>query len=244
MQKISLWAKQHRWSARILIVVFFLMLTGLGLITGVLLRSLSITLPNQLFILLTLLLFIFFFIYPSRSKNKKVAGRRTFYWRQKSCDISLTAISFMMTVILANQPENFFNSNVSNATSLILPSLQPRDSVKQQYKTISDFQASMKDADGKTLKWKERRKLLKVQINAIKAANDLTDGQKTGLIILSVVIAVLLFFGVAALACSASCGGSDALAVVILVAGSALIIFLLIMAIRRILGKSKKKVIK
>jgi len=120
----------------------------------------------------------------------------------------------------------------------------PSDSSAKNYKSINAFSASMKDANGRTLSWKERKKLLKVQINAIKASNDLTDGQKTGLIILSVLIALLLFYGVAALACSASCGGSDALAVVILVAGSALIIFLLIMAIRKILGKPKKKIIK
>jgi hypothetical protein len=241
MKKISSWAAHHIWSARILIISFSLILTFLGLATGILLRSLDIVLPDLLYIGLVLLLIACFLFYPSSEKRKTISGRRKLYWRQKSCDFTFAAITFTMMMTIANQPENFYNYNSTNATSIINTSFFPRDSVQHSYKSMPDFIASMKDANGKPLKWKERKKLLKVQINALKAADDLTDGQKAGYIVLAVLAAILLFFGVAALACSASCGGSEGLAAVIMIAGTALIVFLLVMVILKILGKWKGK---
>ena len=85
-----------------------------------------------------------------------------------------------------------------------------------------------------------KKKILKEQIREIKKANDLSEGTKVLLIILSIVVAIGLLFLVAALACNLSCSGSDAVAVIVGIGGLALIIFLLIIAIRAITGKKKK----
>ena len=99
----------------------------------------------------------------------------------------------------------------------------------------------MKDENGKMLKWKERKKMLKEQVKEIKKANNLSNGEKALLVILSVLVAAGLLYLVAALSCSLSCSGSDAAAVLVGVGGIALVIFLLIIAFRAIYGRKKKK---
>ena len=109
-----------------------------------------------------------------------------------------------------------------------------------QTREIQEIVASSRNETGKSLKWKERKKLLKEQISAIKKDNDMSKGAKVALIILSVAIALGLLYAVAALACNISCGGSEAGAIVVMVGGAAVVTFLLIIAIKSITGKKKK----
>ncbi|HRF20009.1 MAG TPA: hypothetical protein PK977_17655, partial [Chitinophagaceae bacterium] len=62
----------------------------------------------------------------------------------------------------------------------------PKDSSAKTYKSIREFSASIKDKEGKLLKWKERKKLLKEQVRSIKKADNLSKGDKAGLIVLAV----------------------------------------------------------
>ena len=144
-----------------------------------------------------------------------------------------------MIVYFGNQPNKVFNNSTSvNAT---IPATSfPSDSTIKTYKTIAAFKASLKDETGKSLKLKEKKKLLKEQVGAIKKDNNLSNGAKVALIILSIVAALGLLYVVAALSCSLSCGGSEGAAVLVMIGGAGLIAFLLIMAIRAILGKKKK----
>ena len=90
-------------------------------------------------------------------------------------------------------------------------------------------------------KWKERKKLLKEQVRAIKNSKDPSNGGKAVLIILSVLVALLLIGLIASLACRIACGGSDALAVIVVLGGTALVIWLLIRVIRNINRKKIKE---
>ena len=45
MRKMSAWAKQHPWSARIIIVVSFILLNTAGYTTGLMLQDSGINLP-------------------------------------------------------------------------------------------------------------------------------------------------------------------------------------------------------
>lgn len=150
----------------------------------------------------------------------------------------LVASTFCMVVYFGNQPDKIFRS--STPLSAAAPSSFPKDSTIKSYKTIETFRASMKDETGKTLKWKEKKKLLKEQIRAIKKDTEMSKGAKVALIVLSVLVAIGLFYLVAALACNLSCGGSEGAASLVLIGGSALIIFFLIIAIRAIVGRKKK----
>jgi hypothetical protein len=98
----------------------------------------------------------------------------------------------------------------------------------------------MKDANGNLLKWKERKKLLKVQVRAIKQTEDISKGGQIALIVLSCLVALGLVLLVASLACELSCNGSEGAAVIVGLLGTGLIVFLLVLAIRAITGRKRK----
>lgn len=241
MKKISYWAKAHKWSARFIIVVSFLLLNGIGIVTGILLSQLDINVPVIVMVAFFTVFLIAWFAYPSKDMKGKKINPTAFYIKQKICDFALAASAFCMVVYLGNHPDRLFQFYPSlNATVTSEPSL-PTDSIKREYKSVTAFATSLKNENGNNLKWKERKKLLKEQIKGIKMANDLSSGEKTLLIILSVLVALGLLYLVAALSCSISCGGADALAVIVAIGGTALVIYLLVIVIRSINGKKKKK---
>lgn len=241
MKKLSLWARDHKWQSRLIIVVSFVMLTGLGLLTGLLLYDLEVYLPIITFFLFIGICIAGFIFYP-RKRSAGSLNRNRRYWRQKSCDLLLGASTFGMIVFIANRPQEAlqysFPFPVATAS---IPSL-PKDSVLISYKPIPLFKQSLKDENGKWLKWKERKSLLKAQIKGIRESNELSGGAKVALIILSVLIAAGLIIGVASLACSLSCSGSEAAAIVVGVLGTAAVVALLIFVIKKITGKKKKEI--
>ncbi|MBC7875010.1 MAG: hypothetical protein H7Y01_13490 [Ferruginibacter sp.] len=240
MKKISSWAKDHKWSARIIIVLSFAILNILGVITGGLLTSLGITIPGAIFVFFACTYCAGFIAYPSRSLKKKKLGAAAFYVRQKSCDLLLAGSTFLMIVCLGNRPGQLFRYDMSFNAALASNTSLPKDSTLNTYKTIAAFSASMKDENGKSLKWKERKKLLKEQVKAIKKSTEPSKGGKVALIILSVIVAIGLLGLVLGLACNLSCSGSDAAAILVGVGGTALVVFLLVITIRAIQGKKKK----
>jgi hypothetical protein len=242
MRKISLWAKNHKISARFGIVSIYILLNGLGILIGVLLRELEFTFSVTALVSFVCLFLAGLFVYPSKDQKVKLS-RRAFYVKQKSCDFILVSSSFLMVVFLANRPEKLFinSATMRAAVSSVLSRPIGKDSVVKPYKTLNEFSASMKDQDGKTLKWKERKKLLKEQVREIRRSNDLSDGAKALLIILSILAALGLLYLVAALSCNLSCSGADAAAIIVGIGGAALVIFLFIIAMRAITGKKKKQ---
>lgn len=239
MKKISRWAKQHKWASRFLIVFSFVLLTALGILTGDLLREIGIIIPIYLFFLVIAVYILAVLIYPSKTEKLKLAAGK-FYRKQKTADFILAASTFCMVICITNdQARNtmFFSSVVAMPVN---HPTTPADSIAKTYKSLAAFSASMKDENGKTLKWKERKKLLKAQINGIKKAKDMSNGERIALIIACVVIAVALLFLVAGLSCELSCGGSEGAAVVLGIGGTVLVIFLLVVVIRSINRKYRR----
>ncbi|MEO7393358.1 MAG: hypothetical protein ABIU11_00370 [Chitinophagaceae bacterium] len=240
MKKISIWAKNHKWSARILIVLSFGILTIAGITTGILLDSLNITIPAAVLTISFLIYFSGIIFYPSKLERKKI-NVILFYKKQKTCDFILAASTFFMLICISNgrfrSIQYFSPLQAATASKPITPA----DSTVKAYKSIAAFSASLKNETGKVLKWKEKKKLLKEQVRAIKKSGELSQGAKVALIILSVIVALGLLYLVAALSCSISCGGSEAAAILVGAGGAVLVTFLLIITIRAILGKKKKK---
>ena len=106
--------------------------------------------------------------------------------------------------------------------------------------TISAFYHSLKDENGKYLKWKERKVLLKQQLRSIRRADEMSKGAKIVLTVLSILVALFLIGLVLALACSLSCDGSVAGAILVGVGGTALVILLFVLAIRAINGHKRR----
>lgn len=237
MRKISSWAKLHPVSAQIIIVSSFLVLNILGYSTGLLLRETGISLPFITILFFICLYAVGFIAYPFKVKRTRRRVTPVQYLQQKTCDLLLAGSSFLMIVYFGNHREVLFRYSLPFTKAMASTPVLPRDSVSKTYKSIADFSVAMKDAGGKMLHWKERKKILKEQVRAIKKADDLSAGAKAGLIILSVAVALGLIYLIAALACNLSCGGSDVAAVIVGIGGTGLVIFLLVVVIRKILGK-------
>jgi membrane protein implicated in regulation of membrane protease activity len=78
-------------------------------------------------------------------------------------------------------------------------------------------------------------------VKAIKKDKTLSAGGKVGLIILCVVMALVLTYLVAAIACSLSCSGAEGAAVVVAIFGLAGVALLTFFVIRSIVRKSRRE---
>jgi uncharacterized membrane protein YiaA len=242
MRKLSYWGKHHKQAARLIIIFSLLLLTIIGYYTGTWMSELALSVPESILFLAVFFYIIGVIAYPQQQGSHKTSKTKKFYFRQKVCDTGLVISTFVMIVYLTNHPETFIHSivpaNAASVNSLILP----KDSSVKTYKSIREFSASIKDKDGNMLKWKERKKLLKEQVRSIKRADNLSKGDKAGLIFLAVIVALGLSLLVGALACQISCGGSEGAALLVGIGGTALIIYLLIITIRSIKnGKKPRK---
>lgn len=238
MKKISCWAKKNKTQARIAIIVSFILLNVFAFFTGYFLNQIGIFflpgfLPGCFFIFLIALI-----AYPLKKRKETKLSPSAYYHLQKSCDFILAASTFCMIIYLSNRPERLFQFYPQiKAFVVAFPS---KDSLVKHYKPIRDFYSSLIDGKGNSLKWKERKKLLKEQVREIKRDTNTSKGEKIALIFLSVLAAAGLLFLVAGLACNLSCNGSDAAAAIVGIGGTALVIFLLVLAIRAINGKKRK----
>jgi len=239
MKKISLWAKKNKWAARLLIICIYILLNVLGYAYGILLKEAGVTFSLNLFILVFLLFLTSTTLYPSKKNRKNDAT--SFYFKQKSCDVILALSSFCMIVYVGNNYNSLSGSysTVNGTANTTLPF--PTDSTIKSYHSISEFKESIKDDQGKSLNWKEKKKLLKKQIKGIQASKDVSDGGKIALIFLSVLVALGLLYLLAALSCSVACSGAEGLAVVIVLLGTGAIIFLLVKVIKGILRKKERE---
>ena len=137
-----------------------------------------------------------------------------------------------MIVYAGNHWENiFFRAETVQASKIVRI---PKDSTITNNFLIRNFITLIKNTDVSKLSQKEKLKMIKDQVRTVKQNKDTTKGEKTALIILSVLIAIGLLLGLAALSCSISCGGSEALAIIVALAGTFLIVFLLVRIIKRI----------
>ena len=230
-RKISFWASKHKWPARFSIIISFLIMNGLGIYSGLLLNELNIVFTAWFLILSLLVFSIAWLTYPKIRSGT--------YVNRKISDSVMIMSTFLMFMYFGNRQVTPFNPSILYGANSNILSL-PKDSTGK-YKSPGEFKKSLYDQSGKPLKWKERKKLLKQQVKAIKKDRSLSDGGKVGLIILCVLLAVILAYGVAALSCSLSCSGSEGAAVVVAVLGFAGILLLTIFLIRSIVRKSKKE---
>ena len=239
MKNLSLWAKGHIRAARILIVISFILLTALGISTGRLLSETGISISSATLIIFVLIYFTGLIAYPARSLKNKKLNSIAFYFRQKSCDMVLAAATFCMIAGISNRPENMFSFSMPLNAAISSSFSFPKDSTVKSFKSIADFKASLKDENGNSLKWKEKKQLLKEQIRGIKKDKSLKNGSKAGLIILSVIVALGILSLIAALACNLSCSGSEGAAILVMIGGAGLVVFLFILTLKAINGKKK-----
>ncbi len=238
MKKISYWAKKHIWQTRLLIILIYILLNIIGIFTGKLLKEINVIIPQVYFIVAIICTIVLWIWYPDKNTKKRFSSV-TLYVRRKFSDFSLGAVTFLMIIYAGNNWEHLFikteSANASNITDL------SKDSSIYNIPLIKNFIAGIKGIDVSKLSQREKLRIIKNQIKTIKHDKETSKGDKTLLIILSVIIALGLLGGLAALSCSIGCAGSEALAVIVGVAGTFLIIFFLIRIIKHMSNPTEKK---
>lgn len=235
MRKISLWAKYHRITAISSLVAIKLCLAFLAFYVGYSFLELDIHVPFSVFVIALLLLITIAWIYPS--DNKINWSKENSYMFQKACDFAIGACCFVMIGTWVN----------NNVTLPLTPSAYASNSTTTITPTAEEILVSLKYRDKSTLTRKEKRilkeefkKQLKLYVVA-KLKKDKTAGEKTALIILTIVVTLGLLYLLAAICCSLSCNGADAAAAVIGILGLAAIIVGLFFVIRAITRGPRKK---
>ena len=238
--KISTWAKQNQWTARILIVLAHVFLTIFAILAGLILTNLGISIPGYIFLTACLIFSIGLIIYPMKAEKKVRYSKIQFYQRQKLADLMLAGATFIMVLQLGN---SYFNSEMKSSQEVW------NITAKACYVKVTQPEASAienpteKQVEKNIISRKEKRSTLQSKVKALLSPINMSnEGGKTGLGILLIIGSIGLLFLVVALACDLSCSGAEGAAVMVGILGGAAIIFLLLKAFK-MMGKKKNGII-
>ena len=238
MKKISYWAKNHTWQTRGIIVLIYILLNLTGIFIGKLLTDVSVTLPQPVLVSCLISTIILWSWYPVKNSGRTYSYSRS-YVRRKLFDFSLGLVTLLMIIYAGNHWQNLFiKTETAQASKVIRIS---KDSSIYNNSLIQNFIKTIQNKDVSKLSEREKIRLIKQQIKTVKQDKETSKSNKTLLIILSVIVALGLLSGLAALSCSIACGGAEALAAIVMIAGTFLIIFLLVRTIKRISNPKLKK---
>ena len=219
MKQVSYWASKHVAAARLIIILLYIPLNILGYITGSLLWDVQVELTPLFINGIAVTVVLLYITYQKKAP----------YYQKKLYQFTIGVCTFCIICFYGNQsrtPDLYLPfSNTSQAVSLI--EKEHSSVVKEKIKTN-----------------KETRQLKKELRKKFRKAVTSDEGMKTWvkilLIVLSVLVALILLYGVAGLACTLSCNGSEAAAWLVGILGLAGIIAGLFFVIRKIIGRKKK----
>jgi len=236
--KVSTWAKQNPWQARMLLLASHLLLNIFAITLGLILTQLGIMLPEY-----TLMSGVFIFsvgltIYPIKAEKRVRYSKIQFYKRQKLADLMLAGATFIMVLQMGNE---YFKHEVkpvnkvwSYAAQACYVKVIKPENVTSPISPLSEKQ----DKKNITNK-KEKTSSLNSKIRTLRSyINNISEGRKIGLGILLILGSVWLSFLVVGLACNLSCSGAEGAAIMVGILGSAAVVFLLLKAFKMM---SKKK---
>ena len=228
MRKLSYWSRDHKQSARILIVFSYLILNVTGLFFGDLLHSI-IGIFNSALILIPIILTIVGYIFYPNKKDK--TAYKNFYFTQKLNDGFLIIATFLFLVFTGNKlNENRGWNQSASASSIHYPS--SKNSLKN--KTANTKPQS---SNSVSKNFKERLKTLR---RALKKG---TGTEKALAIFFVILVSGLALSMVAAASCSLTCSGSEALGTIVLILGIPAIIFGAVKLFQRMTRGLKKPVV-
>lgn len=221
MKQISLWGQRHKWAARTIIVLLYLVLNILALLLGDGLLAYGIEVNAGLVYLCTAVYLSIFVLYPFRKERKRI---RNFYHWQKTCDWLMVTTSFLLIISAANLRH-------STSSPFRFPAAGAVETVSIHPPKPAGVEKKEKGRSlVKTVKKKLSRTLQKIR--AYYKSRSLAG--QIFLIALAVLLAAGALYGVAALSCNLSCAGSDAAAAVVGLLGTAAVVFLFVRALRGI----------
>lgn len=238
MKKMSAWAQQHAWPARIILIAAHILLTITCIYWGTISFSNGIHLSESWLYILLLFYIGLYFFYPAYNHYF-----RNTYFTRLLFHSSMAVCSLLFVTVYVNVHRSSNAVNSVNASTVVVPVNDTGYKNPEAELLIKSFKA------GEITKFtkKDRKVLreeLKVQFKKYKEAkktHQKKDGSDVLIIILTILGALVLLYGVAALSCSLSCNGNDAAAVIVLVVGLAAIIFGCVMIGRSLSRKNQKK---
>lgn len=221
MKQISIWGYNHKWVARISIVLLWIFLHGLAFLLSTLIEIPgSIAKPGLIAISIASL-----FLFYETSFNRK----NLHYARRKFYDGCLAFSTFLLLLFS-------FGTDSYNAQTVASASVHSVIPAKQTVNK-TEIEPSKKTFIGK--KWKQIRHYV-TEIK--KEMRDSDKTKKTLLIILTILLGAAAIVLVLALSCGIACnGGGEALAIAAAVVGIAGVIFLAYKIIKRIKNGPKVK---
>jgi hypothetical protein len=221
MKQLSLWGFRHKWTARVLIVLSYLLLNCLALAVGDILFSYGIEASGFIVYATAAVYLAVFLLYPFYRHRKEY---KNYYRFQKTCDAILIATSFLLVTSAANLRHTTNSPFHFPAAQAVVPiDIQPAKATavaeKSKVKSlVKSFKGKLSSALQKIKAYYQSRSL----------------GGQIALIFLAVVLAAALLYLVLALSCSIACAGSDGAAILVALLGSAGVIFLFVRALRGI----------
>ena len=237
MRNLSIWAFRHAIAARLVIIFSQLMLAILAVLLANQLAILDIHFPLWWMYLGFALFFISWFAY---SRIRRESAWR--FAKQKILDFLLTALGFLLVMLLAdqlNQP-NYSSSAVNAATFVKDPPAYKNPEAEKLLKAFKSGEKTKFTAKEKRILKKEfKYQLKKYALEEITGKK--SDAGQTALIVLTILVAVGLWLLIASLACEVSCSGSDAGAVIIVIIGTAAIIWGTVAVIKAINRGAKRR---
>ncbi len=232
MKKISIWASQHKWLSRIIIIISYCLINSIGLFLGDALHGSDFVIPSLWVYAAGFLFIAGCIIYPSK---KEKARYKNFYRRQKRTDLFLISLSFLLVICFSN------HYNVQRAQTPFYFAYAGAAEVSPIKSTFIGETSIDPSPKKKTSLIKQWKKKLRENIRTIRREyKDASPGERTALIVVTILVAILLLYVVAALSCSLTCAGSDALAVMVLLLGTGLIVFFAVRVIKSINRRSAK----
>lgn len=239
MKQISFWAKRHVWPSRIIIIISHIILTIIAIYWGVQSFKVGFKLNESWLYALILLYFSLYFIYPS-TRSKTIL--KNTYTVRLWLHAVMALCSFMMVFSYTNvkmQPTT--NGSASAAVSIKIDK-EKRYKNSEAERLINSYKnggiKKFSRTDRKVLR--EELKYQFQQLKEAKKAGQKAEGSDALKIIITILVALLLLYGLTVLSCTLTCNGNEGAAVAVFVSGIAAIIFGVIMIFR---GKNKKKVL-
>jgi hypothetical protein len=221
MKRLSFWANQHKWSARLLIVIGYLVLNAAGFLIGDLLELLGVHVSSWFIYLLCAAALCGFMAYPYPGEKHRY---RCYYGKQKACDGILLTTTFLLVISAANLRHAANTPFSPSAAGAVMPaSLHPSGIATKE-------KPSKKGSFLKKAKTKATQAFQAVR----HWYKRLDTRDKIILTTLLALAAALALYGVIAWACSLSCSGPEAAGWIVLVGGTGVVVFLVLLAGRTI----------
>lgn len=221
-------------ASRFIIAACHLLLLADALILGFLTYASEIHLPASLIFILGNLFFLSYFLYPRKGQRSGIFKHS--YFRQKTSDF-LLALTYPLVIATAINVWAFAPDSGQEAPGAKAVLIVNRIHPEIEQKSKKDLKAELK------VEFRKSKKQIKAKLKALKKdfrakkGKDKSNLEKILLVMLVLLGACALAYGVAALACSISCSGQEALAIILAILGLAGIIWLSVLAIKSIFRK-------